>query len=567
MDADAGDLPLGAEEIEIVARVGRDERGHRRAQVLPGAAARAGQRPIGRDTHPHLFVRQQIVSGQRPTLAVGDLRAAGVAVAGLEVGQVLLDQGQHLLGRLEQRLQLADQRDQLAILVLQLAAFQGRQAAQLHIQDRLGLNLGEAELLDEAQFGIVRRLGLANERNHLIKHVQRPQQPFQDVGPLPGLLQLVLAAAHDHILPVLQEMDQHALQAQQPRLAFDQRQQRHAEGLLQRGQLEQVRQHLARLDGARHLDADPHPRAVGFIAQIGQPFQPAIARQLRDALNQVGLVGLVGQLGDHNAAAVAAHILDVGLRLHHDAAATAGVGLGDHILPLLIAVALLGIPERHAARGEVGAGDEAHQVFDGDIIVVVVVVDQVAECVAHLAQVVRRDVSGHADRNAAGAVDQQVRQRRGQDRRLLEGAVEVLRPVNGVLLDVGQHLGGDLGQPRLGVAHRGRVIAVDGAEVALAVHQRIAQAEILGHANHRLVHGRVAVRMVLAQHLTDDAGRLLVRLIGLQAQIVHRVEDAPVHGLQPVAHIGQRPRDDHAHRVVQIRRLHLGVNVDLADDA
>ena len=61
----------------------------------------------------------------------------------------------------------------------------------------------------------------------------------------------------------------------------------------------------------------------------------------------------------------------------------------------------------------------------------------------HLAQVVRRDVGRHAHRDAARAVDQQVREPRGQDRRLLQPVVEVRAEVDGVLVDVGQHLDRD----------------------------------------------------------------------------------------------------------------------------
>ena len=51
----------------------------------------------------------------------------------------------------------------------------------------------------------------------------------------------------------------------------------------------------------------------------------------------------------------------------------------------------------------------------------------------HLAQVVRRDVGGHADRDARGAVEQHVRQPRRQQRRLLQRAVEVRHPVDRAL--------------------------------------------------------------------------------------------------------------------------------------
>ena len=46
-------------------------------------------------------------------------------------------------------------------------------------------------------------------------------------------------------------------------------------------------------------------------------------------------------------------------------------------------------------------------------------------------------------------------------------------------------------------------------------------------------------------------------LSGEVAVLVHRVEDAPMHGLQAVAHIRQRARHDHAHRVIEVAALHL----------
>ena len=55
------------------------------------------------------------------------------------------------------------------------------------------------------------------------------------------------------------------------------------------------------------------------------------------------------------------------------------------------------------------------------------IVDQRDRRVDHLAEIVRRDVGRHADGDAAGAVDQQVREARRQDHRLLLGAVVVRR--------------------------------------------------------------------------------------------------------------------------------------------
>ena len=175
----------------------------------------------------------------------------------------------------------------------------------------------------------------------------------------------------------------------------------------------------------------------------------------------------------------------------------------------------------------------------------------------HFPQVVGRDVGGHAHRDAAGAVDQQVGDLGREHRGLLQPVVEVGLEVDGVLVDVLQHRDRDAGEPGLGVAVGGRGVAVDRAEVPLPVDQRIAQREVLHHADERVVDRLVAVRVVLAQHVADDGRRLLVRPARDQAQLVHRVENAPVHRLEPVAHVGQCARDDDAHRVVDERLLHL----------
>ena len=89
----------------------------------------------------------------------------------------------------------------------------------------------------------------------------------------------------------------------------------------------------------------------------------------------------------------------------------------------------------------------------------------------------------------------------------------------------------------LGVAHRRRRVAVDGAEVALAVDERVAQRERLRHPDERVVDRRVAVRVVVAHHVADDARGLARRPVRLQAGLVHRVEHAAVHRLQAVAHV------------------------------
>ena len=173
------------------------------------------------------------------------------------------------------------------------------------------------------------------------------------------------------------------------------------------------------------------------------------------------------------------------------------------------------------------------------------------------AQVVRRNVRRHADRDAGRAIDQQIGDARRENERLAFAAVVVRTEVDGFLVDVGQQLVADLRHADFGVAHGGGVVAVDRTEVALAVDQHVAQRERLRHANDRLVDGGVAVRMIFTDHVADDTRRLLVGAIPVVVQLVHRVQRATMHRLQAIADIGKRAPDDHAHRVIEIRAAHF----------
>ena len=178
----------------------------------------------------------------------------------------------------------------------------------------------------------------------------------------------------------------------------------------------------------------------------------------------------------------------------------AGAGADDHrAAALVVGLARAGAAEDQRAGREVGRGDVLHQVGDREVGVL----DQRQRRVDHLAEVVRRDVGGHADGDAAGAVDQHVGEARRQDRRLHVLAVVVRLEVDRLLVDVGEEVGGRLGDAHLGVAHRRRLVAVHRAEVALAVEQRQRHREGLRHAHQRVVDRAVAVRVVLAHDVAD----------------------------------------------------------------
>src|SRR4029079_8590932 len=97
----------------------------------------------------------------------------------------------------------------------------------------------------------------------------------------------------------------------------------------------------------------------------------------------------------------------------------------------------------------------------------------------------------------------------------------------------------------------------DVPEVALPVDEWVAHRERLREPYQRVVDRDVAVRVVRPHHVADDPRALETRPVRLQAGLVHRVEDAAMHRLQPVTNVRQRSRDDDTHRVVEEARAHL----------
>ncbi len=494
-----------------------------------------------------------------------DDRAPLVRKPRLEVEHLILDDAENARRVAQQLLVVLDLAEEGLVLVLDFLAFERGQPAQLHVEDGLGLPFAQPEARDELMPGIVRAVRGADDVDDLVEELQRDAQPFQDVRPLARLAEQVVRPPDDDVDAVVHVNLERALEAEQPGLAVDQGQHVDAEGGLQRRVLEELVEHLARGRAPLELDDDVHPLAVRLVAQVADVGDAALAHQLRDAFEQGGLVELVGDRGDDDtvtaAAAAAAiapaagHLLDARGRAHDDAALARAVGQLD----------FLAAHDQCTGR-EVGSLDELHELIHGNIFHLAPAVDQEHDGIAQFTEVVGRDVGGHADCNAAVAVEQEVGQQRGQHRRFLEAAVEVVVPVDGLFFDVGDQRLGDAGQAGLGVAHGCRRVAVHRAEVALAVHQGVAQAEVLGHAGHGVVDRAVAVRVILAEHLTDDTGGLAVRCAGAVAHVIHRVDDAALDGLHPVARVGQCPRDDNTHRVVQIGPAHLLVDADRPDN-
>src|SRR5947209_7454950 len=368
----------------------------------------------------------------------------------------------------------------------------------------------------------------------------------QDVLALFGLAQIVARAAENDVAAVFDEQANQLDEAQLLGLSADNRQQDHAEGFLHLGVFEEIVEDELGFFAALDFDDDAHAFAVGFVADIADAVELLGLDQLRDGLDEPGLIHLIGDFGDDDVFAVLAGIFDGGLGAHGEAAAAFLVGLLDAFAA-----------GDETSGGEIGAGDELHHFLERGLGLF----HQQHGGVNDFAQIVRRNVRGHAYGDARRAVDQQVGNARGKDGGLGGGLIEIGDDVHGFLLDVGEHLLGDFCKARFGVTHGRRRVTVHRAEVPLTVHERIAHVEALGEADQRVIDGRVAVGMEFAEDFADDLGALAIAFGGGEAELVHAVENSTMDRLETVADVGQRAPDDDAHGVVEIRLAHLGFNI------
>ena len=503
-----------------------------------------------RDGDDHVVVGIEIL-GVKLLGGIDDLRTALVAVFFLDFEQLILDDlhlqadvGEHLL-------EVGDGFGQLVALGGELAVFEPRQGAQAHLDDGRSLEVAQLETLDHGLLGQVGGLRRTDDVHDLVDVVLRDQEAQHDVQPLLGLAQVEARTAHHHVVAVVDEVLDQVAHRQQLRTAVHQRDVVHRERSLERRVLEKRIEHDARHGVVFEDDDDAQAVAVGLVVDVGDAVDLLFVDHVGDLLDHLGLVDHVGNFGDDDALAAAGGMLDVGLGTHHDAAAARKHGLPN----TLVAV-------DDTARGEIGALDILEHLLARDFGVV----DIGAAGVDHFAEVMRGHVGGHTYGDTAGAVDDQQRDLGGQHRGFGDRIVEVERPVDGLLVDVGHHLVGDLLHAGLGVTHGGRRVAVHRTEVTLAVDQRVAHRPLLCQTHHRVVDRQVAVGVELTEHVADDTRRLTGRFVGVEVELrAHIVEDTAVHGLHAVAHVGKRTRHDDRHRIVDVRRLHLLFDIDRND--
>ena len=215
----------------------------------------------------------------------------------------------------------------------------------------------------------------------------------------------------------------------------------------------------------------------------------------------------------------------------------------------------IGAVDDHAPRRQIRPVEQLHQPGMLDMRIV----DQLQRGVHDLRHVVAGDRCRHAHRDAGRAVGKQIGEQAGEQLRLFLLAIVCRDEIDRAFVQPGHQLDRGLRQPGFGVAIGGGVIPVDIAEIALPLHQRIAQREILREAHHRVIDRGVAMRVILADHIAHHTRGFLERIGRIELQLPHRPQQPAMDRLQPVTQVRQRAGGDGRKGIDEVTLAERGI--------
>ena len=362
-------------------------------------------------------------------------------------------------------------------------------------------------------------------------------------------MQLVLLLLHDEVhppphglrapgSPLLQQLPH----AQHFGGAGDQDIEVAGEGILQRGELEELGHELVRVRAPFEVNGQLQSGEVRLIPHVGDLLGASGLDELRHLVQNGLHRGRVGDLIDLNEV-LAFQIAVFGP--HPDAAPARLIDLTQGCR----------IRQQLSPGGEVRRQQRLRQVTLG--------IFQIGHGgIADLFEIEAAELGGHAHGDAAVGAHQNIGEGSGQQGRLLHGIVVVVHEVHSIGVDIPEELradGGELGL-RITGGGAGHVPGVAFAEVALGVHKGGQQGAVaLGKAHHGIVDGGIAVG-VQSHGLAHDVGGLGPSP-RQKPHLVHGVEELSVGGFEAVD-LRDGPGNDDAHgvgHIVEFQRVGDGL--------
>ena len=258
---------------------------------------------------------------------------------------------------------------------------------------------------------------------------------------------------------------------------------------MHRGETIELVQHNVSHSIALQFDDDAHTVAIGFIAQIGNAFDLLVAHQFSHTLNQRRLVHLIRNFRDDDRFTILTDLFDLRTCARHHRTTACKIGRAN-----------TAAAQNDPAGRIIRPRNNRHQIFDGNFGAL----HHGEHAINHFAQIMRRNIGGHANRNTTSTIDEQIGIARGQNTGFFFLAIVIGMEINRVFLDIFEQRQGCFGEARFRVTHGGCRIAVNRTEIALAINQRHAQRERLRHAHERVINRAVAVGMITTHHIADD---------------------------------------------------------------
>src|ERR1700722_2406482 len=365
-----------------------------------------------------------------------DLSAAFVAEFLLHILQFLHnDAAQLLVGRQDFEV-LGDLHLDIGQLLEDLFDLHAGEALQLHLDDGLRLAFGEFEGPDQTIARFARAGGCADQFDHRVQVFNGFLEAEQNVLALARLAQQVIRTAANDVDAMIDEAAEHVPQAQFARLPIDDGEHDHAKVDLELGVFIKIVQNYFGLLAALQFKDDAHAVAIAFVANFGEAFQSLFVHQAGRRFDQARLVHLVRNFCNDDGLAILAELLDGGFGAQLERASALGEVIEDALTS-----------QNKSAGGEIRPLHQVHdfaQMRFG-------LLHQKNGGVDNLGDIVRRDIGGHADRDAGRSINQQVRNTRRQNFGLHAPLIEIGPEIDGFLIQILQQRRVDSREPRFGV--------------------------------------------------------------------------------------------------------------------
>ncbi len=311
----------------------------------------------------------------------------------LQRQQLCFNDGEQLVFAFQNTTQFLDLFKQLEIFSFDLIALEAGQLIETQFQDCVGLAFRKRIFRHQLLFRFFAPGGAANDADEVVEIIESDFVAFENMCTVFRFTEAELGATCDDVATVIDEAFDQLFNIHLLRPLLVEGQQRYAERRFERGFLIKLIDDNARLLAAFQLDDDTSI-FIRLVAHITDAFDFFFGDEFSDAGNEIGAVNVIRNFRDDDLLLAGLGFFGVGFAADaHDPFAGAQITFDA-----------FAACDRAASR-EVRTGDKLYDLVDRDIGLI----DDRAGSTDDFAQIMRRNIRRHTDRDAGRTVHQQVR--------------------------------------------------------------------------------------------------------------------------------------------------------------